>query len=94
MVPAMWIRWQSAFPTIKACGLRKLPYADSRRVLKEVSAWLKGNTSATILYIGAHGAHNGLGDGSVVLEAAGAAAQLQSNENSVSPARKRNPGLA
>jgi hypothetical protein len=25
-----------------------------------VSAWLKGNTSATILYIGAHGAHNGL----------------------------------
>ena len=43
-------------------GLRcvKLPYADSRRVLKEVSAWLKGNTSATILYLGAHGAHNGL----------------------------------
>ncbi len=43
-------------------GLRcvRLPYADSRTVLKEVTAWLKGNTSATILYIGAHGAHNGL----------------------------------
>jgi hypothetical protein len=43
-------------------GLRcvKLPYADSRTVLNEVSAWLKGNTRATILYVGAHGAHNGL----------------------------------
>jgi hypothetical protein len=49
-----------AFPNGHGLDCVKAPYADSRRVLKEISSWLNGNSNAQILYVGAHRANNGL----------------------------------